>query len=158
MTRHPVPGTGHWFDFRPVDVLTSDHQDQYLDLGDELRERKREAEREALITAHPGMIPAPDQQIEVSLNRKEVLPLRDLVLSWIMADSSFGATLPSPLPLAVANVLRVALAPVYSALNGVVPADPTPEAPSSTSESTSGGTAAAPPPAQPQEPSATPAG
>ena len=137
MPRHAVPGTDHWFDFRDLSELNEDHQNRYLDLGDQLREKKREAEREALIAAHPGMIPDPDQVIPVTLTREETLPIRDLVLSWIMADSSFGSALPYPLPLAATNVLRLAMAPVYSALNGVVPADPTPEVPTSTSSSTS---------------------
>jgi hypothetical protein len=155
MTRHPVPGTEHWFDFRPIGDLTSDHQDQYLDLGDHLREKKREAERERLAAEHPGMIPDPDQDIPVRLTRKDTGPIRDLVLGWILADSSFGIPLPSPLPLTASNVLRVALEPVFSALNGEVP---DPKTSDTTSASTSGDTADAPQPGQPRESSATPAG
>jgi hypothetical protein len=158
MTRHPVPGTDHWFDFRDLSSLTSEHQDQYLDLGDELRERKREAERERLIAEHPGMIPDPDQEIPVRLGRKGVAPIRDLVLSWVLEGSSFGVPLPSPLPLVASNVLTKALEPYYSALNGEVPEDPTPAAGASTSGSISGGTADASPPGQPSGPSGTPDG
>jgi hypothetical protein len=158
MTRHPVPGTEHWFDFGDLSGLTADHQDEYLDLGDKLREAKREAERERLAAAHPGMIPDPDQDIPVRLTRKDTGPIRDLVLSWVLESSSYGLPLPSPLPLVANNVLRQALEPFFSALNGEVPADPTPEARSSISGSTSGETAAAPQQEQPPESSVTPAG
>jgi hypothetical protein len=160
MTRHEVPGTDHWFDFRDLDSLTSQHQDEYLDLGDQLRAKKREAALEALAAAHPGMIPDPDQDIPVTLDRKETRPVRDLVLSWILEGSSFGVPLPDPLPLLAANVLRKALEPFFLALNGNVPKPPppSPSAPSITSSSTSPGNAAAPRPEQPAESSGTPAG
>ena len=159
MKRHLVPGTEHWFDFRDLSELTSDHQDEYLDLGDELRDRKREAAIAALIAANPGLIPDPDQEIPVTLDRKETRPIRDLVLTWVLADSSFGVPLPSPLPLLAANVLRKVLEPFFVALNGNVPKPTTDDsAASTTSSSTSSENASAPPPEPATEPSVTPAG
>jgi hypothetical protein len=156
MTRHNVPGGG-WFDIEDdVSNLTEDHQNKYLDLGDELRAEKRKALAAAAAAAYPGAILDPDEEVPVELGRGEQQPIRDLVLSWVLTDSSYGKPLPHPLPLTAANVLRKAMAPVYLALNGVVPKENEPSG--TTSASTSSDTAAAPPEASDPAPSVTPAG
>lgn len=139
MKRAEVPGGG-WFDLRSVNDLTSEHQEQYLDLGDEIREAKRAA-LAALPPVNPAIMPDPDDETPVRLTRKDTGPIRDLVTGWVVADSSFGLPLPSPLPLVAANVLRDALEPVFAALNGEVPA---PKPPDPTSSATSAAGAAAP--------------
>lgn len=152
MTRHLVPGTEHWFDLRDLSELTSDHQDEYTAEAIEIRLAKQEAERTALALAHPGMIPDPDQDIPVRLTPVDTRPMRDLLLSWILAGSSFPLPLAFPLPIVPWNVLKKALEPYYSALNGEVP-DPKPGGTSpGTSASTSRDTAGAPPAASPPEP------
>jgi hypothetical protein len=151
MKRYPVPGTEHWFDLRDLSELNSDHQDEYNARAIEIRQEKQNAAAEALAAAHPGMIPDPDQDIPVRLTPVDTRPLRDLLLSWVLAGSSFPLPLTWPMPLVAWNVLSKALQPYFSALNGAVPEDPTPAAPSSTSASTSGETAGAPPPDQPTE-------
>ena len=158
MARHPVPGTEHYFDLRDLNTLTTDHQDEYNALAMQIRQDKQKAAAEALIAEHPGMIPDPDQEIPVSLTPKDTRPLRDLLLSWILEGSSLGVPLTWPLQLGPGNVLTKALGPYFSALNGVVPEDPTPAGPASTSPSTSEVTAVAPPPEPATEPSVTPAG
>jgi hypothetical protein len=158
MARHPVPGTEDYFDLRDLSLLNTDHQDEYNALAIQIRQDKQEAVAEALAAEHPGMIPDPDQEIPVRLTPKDTRPLRDLLLSWILADSSFGVPLTWPLQLVPGNVLRKALEPYFVALNGEVPEDPTLVAAPSTSASTSGETAAASPPEQPAESSVTPAG
>jgi hypothetical protein len=87
------------------------------------------------------VMPDPADEAEVRLTRKETGPIQELVLSWILEDSSYGVPLPKPLPLLAANVLRIALADYFSALNGVVPKE-SPEP-----GSTSGGTSPDPAPA-----------
>ena len=119
MKRVDVPGGG-WFDLRDIAELTSDHQEQYLDLADELREQKRER-LAALPPVNPAVMPDPADETPVRLTRKDLGPVRDLVESWVLADSSFGMPLPKPLPLVAANVLREALDGYYGALNGEVP-------------------------------------
>jgi hypothetical protein len=155
MTRHPVPGGG-WFDIGDVSGLNEDHQNQYLDLGDKLREDKRKVLAAAAFAANPAVLPDPDAEITVELDRAEQQPIRDLVLSWVLADSSYGNPLPHPLPLVAANVLRRAMSPIYGALNGIVPKESPDSA--STSTSTSADPAAAPPAPQDPAPSATPPG
>ena len=119
MKRVDVPGGG-WFDLRDIAELTSAHQEDYLDKADELREAKREA-LAALPPANPAVMPDPADETPVRLTRKDLGPVRDLVESWVLADSSFGMPLPKPLPLVAANVLREALDGYYGALNGEVP-------------------------------------
>ena len=133
MKRVDVPGGG-WFDLRDIGDLTSDHQEQYLDLADELRERKREA-LAALPPVNPAVMPDPADDTPVRLTRKDTGPIRELVEGWVVADSSFGMPLPKPLPLMAANVLRAELDGYYGALNG----DVTPNG-SPVSASTSTGT------------------
>ena len=119
MKRVDVPGGG-WFDLRDIAELTSDHQEQYLDLADELRERKREA-LAALPPVNPAVMPDPADETPVRLTRKDLGPVRDMVEGWVVTDSSYGMPLPKPLPLVAANVLREALDGHYGALNGDVP-------------------------------------
>lgn len=152
MARHPVPGTEHYFDLRDLSILNSDHQDEYNARAIDIRQAKEAAERERLAALHPGMIADPDQEIPVRLTPVDTRPLRDLLLSWVLEGSSFEMPLKWPMPLAAWNVLSKALAPYFSALNGVVPEDPTPVVRSSTSASTSEAAAAAPPPEQQPEP------
>jgi len=133
MKRVNVPG-GAWFDLRDIGDLTSQHQEDYLDLGDQIREAKRAA-LAALPPVNPAVMPDPDDETPVRLTRKDTGPIRELVEGWMVADSSFGVPLPKPLPLIAANVLREALEPIFDALNGNVP-DPKPSAPTSGGTST----------------------
>ena len=119
MKRVDVPGGG-WFDLRDIAELTSDHQEQYMDLADELREQKRER-LAALPPVNPAVMPDPADDTPVRLTRKDTAPIRELVEGWVVADSSFGMPVPKPLPLLASNVLRDALEPVYESLNGTVP-------------------------------------
>jgi hypothetical protein len=153
MKRHLVPGTEHWFDLRDLSELNSDHQDEYNAAAIDIRLAKQKAAAEAIAAANPAVIPDPDQDIPVRLTAVDTRPVRDLLLSWILAGSSFGVPLPWPLPLVPWNVLRKALEPYYDALNGEIPEVPK-EAPtgsdgSTTSASTSGETVPAPPAEQP---------
>jgi len=120
MKRVEVPDGGGWFDLRDLKDLTSDHQEEYLDLADELREKKRAAQA-ALPPANPAVMPDPLDEAPVRLTRKDTTPIRELVEGWMVSDSSFGLPLPRPLPLLASNVLRDALEPVFEALNGTVP-------------------------------------
>ncbi len=120
MKRVEVPDDGGWFDFRDIKELTSDHQEEYLDLADELREKKRAA-LAALPPVNPAVMPDPDDDTPVRLTRKDTAPIRELVERWVVADSSFGVPVPRPLPLHAANVLRDELEPYLEALNGIVP-------------------------------------
>ena len=119
MKRVEVPGGG-WFDLKELSDLTSDHQETYLDKADEIREAKR-AMLAALPPENPAVMPDPADETPVRLTRKDTGPIRNLVEGWMVTDSSFGMPLPKPLPLIAANVLRDALEPAISALNGDVP-------------------------------------
>ena len=119
MKRVDVPGGG-WFDLRDIAELTSDHQEQYLDLADELREQKRER-LAALPPVNPAVMPDPADDTPVRLTRKDTAPIRELVEGWVVADSSFGMPVPKPLPLLASNVLKDALEDYFSGLNGDVP-------------------------------------
>ncbi len=119
MKRVDVPGGG-WFDLRDIAELTSDHQEQYLDLADELREQKRER-LAALPPVNPAVMPDPADDTPVRLTRKDTAPIRELVEGWVVADSSFGMPVPKPLPLLASNVLKDALEEYFSGLNGEVP-------------------------------------
>ena len=119
MKRVDVPGGG-WFDLRDIAELTSDHQAQYLDLADELREQKRER-LAALPPVNPAVMPDPNDETPVRLTRKDTAPIRELVEGWVVADSSFGMPVPKPLPLLASNVLKDALEEYFSGLNGEVP-------------------------------------
>ena len=120
MKRVEVPSDGGWFELRDIKELTSDHQEEYLDLADELREKKRAA-LAALPPVNPAVMPDPDDDTPVRLTRKDTAPIRELVERWVVADSSFGVPVPRPLPLPAANVLRDELEPYLEALNGIVP-------------------------------------
>lgn len=158
MTRHPVPGGKHWFDLKPLDDLNTDHQKEYRALLLKLREARQETARAELMAAHPGMVPDPEQDIPVRLTPEDVDRLRDLLLSWILADSSFGLPLTWPLPLVAGNVLARELDRYYTVINGGVPEDPTQEDGGTTSATTSQETAAASQPEPTPETSATPGG
>lgn len=153
MTRYDVPGGG-WFDLRRAADLTEDHQNQYLDLLDELRDVKRQALAAAAAAANPAVMPDPADDAEVTLSRAEEAPVRDLVHGWVLEGSSFGLPLPHPLPLVAANVLRQGIRPVFVALNGGIPKES--QDGDSTSTPTSPEPAAAPPAPPGPEPSATP--
>ena len=133
MKRVEVPGGDGWFDLNELSGLTSDHQEEYLDLADELRADKREALAAAEAAKNPAVMPGPVEDIPVRLTRKDLGPINALVEGWMVAGSSFGMPLPKPMPLMAANVLANALEPVFSALNGSVPK----ENPGSDSTSTS---------------------
>jgi hypothetical protein len=148
MTRHDVPGGG-WFDLLGPDALTEDHQNQYLDLLDKLKDDKRQALAALAPAAHP--LAAPDDETPVTLSRAEERPVRELVESWVLTGSSYGVPLARPLPLLAVNVLRQSLRPVYSALNGVVVPKENQDG-DSTSTPTSPGDAAVPPAPPGQEP------
>jgi hypothetical protein len=148
MTRHDVPGGG-WFDLLGPDALTEDHQNQYLDLLDRLKDDKRQALAALAPPAHP--LAAPDDEAPVTLSRAEERPVRELVESWVLTGSSYGVPLARPLPLLAVNVLRQSLRPVYSALNGVVVPKESQDG-DSTSTPTSPEDAAAPPAPPGQEP------
>ena len=131
MTRVDVPGGG-WFELKDINELTSDHQEMYLDLADELREQKRER-LAALPPLNPAVMPDPADDTPVRLTRKDTAPIRLLVEGWVVADSSFGMPLPKPLPLLASNVLRDALEPVFGALNGDVTPNGSPASASTSS-------------------------
>lgn len=158
MTRHNVPGGGH-FDLRPIPDLNSDHQDEYLALSMDIREKKRR-EQAAQVPVNPAVMPDPNagaEEAPVRLTPQDTRPVRDLLLSWILADSSYGVPVNWPLPLPAANVLRNALSPYYDALNGDNPKEEEqPEAGGSATTSPAG--SASPLPAPVPASSGTPAG
>jgi hypothetical protein len=124
MKRVPVPdGNGGelgWFDIRGIGELTEDHQIEYLDLADKLRQDKREA-LAAVPPENPAVMLAAQDETPVRLTRKDLAPVHALVEGWVIADSSFGIPLPHPLPLPAGNVLRAELDPIYGSLNGETP-------------------------------------
>jgi len=132
MTRHNVPGDGGWFELRDIRELNEDHQIEYLDLADKLRQDKRDATA-ARPPENPAVMPVPGDEAPVRLTRAELAPVRELVEGWVVADSSFGIPLPHPLPLVAGNVFREAIDFYYGALNGETPK----ENPGSDSTSTS---------------------
>ncbi len=142
MKRVDVPG-GVWFDLRDIAELTSDHQEAYLDLADELREQKRER-LNAMPPLNPAVMPDPADETPVRLTRKDTKPIRELVEGWVVADSSFGMPLPKPLPIIASNVLRAELELFFGALNGDVTPNGSPVS-ASTFSGTSTETADAPP-------------
>ena len=154
MKRVPVPdGSGGelgWFDLRDMSELNEDHQLEYLDLADKLRQDKRDALAAADALANPAVMPDPDDETPVKLTRKELGPIRDLVEGWVIVGSSFPLPLSRPQPLPVVNVLRVELDPYYDALNGTVVPNGSP-ASASTSSATSPDPVTAPPaPSEPE--------
>ena len=119
----PTPGDpeGGWFDLIDLGKLNSDHQDEYLDLADELRETKRRAHGAAAPGESGGDAGPGGSRPRCRLTRKELGPVRDLVERWVVTDSSYGIPLPKPLPLSAVNVLREALDGYFGALNGDSP-------------------------------------
>ena len=157
MPRIEVPGTDHWFDLQPVEFLTVDHQDPYLDLIDELREKKR-----AALPPAPPVNPAvAAPEPEVRLGRAEIRQLQDLLLSWIVTGTSYGLPLPwepgnrRQIPLTHWNVLRESLESYYGPIQGAGPKAPETGDGSAT---TSGESTPSPLPEPPAASSAMPAG
>ena len=146
MRRVDVPGGG-WFDLRDMNELNEDHQIEYLDLADRLRQDKRDL-LAALPPENPAVMPDPADEVPVRLTHKDLGPVRDLVEGWLIPDSSYGIPLPKPRPLALVNVIRQELNPYYGALNGDVPN----ESPASASTSTATSAEAADAPPAPSEP------
>jgi hypothetical protein len=158
MPRIEVPGTDHWFDLEPVEFLTVDHQDSYLELIDELREKVRAALPPAPPPANPAVA---EPEPVVRLGRAEIRQLQDLLLSWIFTGSSYALQVPwtpenrRQIPLSHWNVLRDALEPFYGPINGEGPKAPETGDGSAT---TSGESTPNPLQAPPAASSATPAG
>ena len=158
---------GGWADLADAKSLTPDNQDEYLDRLSEVRERKEQAALAALTAANPAVMPDPDADPPaVSLTRRDLKPLHDMVCGWVVQDMSFPGVLPwdagSRGRLAEAgglgawNALLSALAPYFQLLTGAVPKEnPTS---TTTSVSTSPESATALPAASPPELSAMPAG
>ena len=158
---------GGWAELADPKSLTPDHQDEYLDRLSEARERKEQAALAALTAANPAVMPDPDADPPaVSLSRRDLKPLHDLVCAWVVRDMSFPGVLPWDAGsrgrlaeaggLAAWNALLSALGPCFVLLTGGTPKENAPS--TTTSGSTSPESAIAPPAASPQEPSATPAG
>lgn len=157
----PMPDGSGWFDLLDVGQLNAGHQDDYQDLGDELREKKRASlPPPEPDPANPAVMTEPSEQA-ARLTRKEVRPIYDLVLSWIVTGTSYGVTLPwgeqsrAQVPLPAWNMLRQAVDDYYlDALNGIAPKPET----GPTSSTTSPEPAPVPLPGPAPEPSGTPAG
>ena len=119
---------GNWFDLLDVGMLTATHQDDYWDLQDELREKRRaELPPPGPDPANPAqMLPEP----VVRLKRADIRQIQDLVASWVVQGSSFEGVLPwgpdsrAAMPLAAWNALRSAMEAddgIFDALNGTAP-------------------------------------
>jgi len=134
MARVNVPASGPnpagWFDLKDPSVLTPDHQDEYFDLGDRLREEKRAKRAAEQFAANPAVQPDPDGPVRLS--RTELFPIYSLVLSWVHEGNSFGAEMPltregrNALGLAAWNAVKEALDPCFDVLNGNGPKETPP--------------------------------
>jgi hypothetical protein len=158
-----LDGSG-WFDLMEAGGLNADHQDEYWDMQEDVREKKR-----ALLPppgpdpANPAVM-APEPVIKMT--RKDVKPIQDLVAGWVVQGTSFAGVLPwdagsrTRMPLAAWNALREAFDPFYDILNGEGPKEtPAPdETTSATSSTTSPDAAPAPQQEQPSASSEPPAG
>ena len=133
---------GNWFDLLDVGMLTATHQDDYWDLQDELREKRRaELPPPGPDPANPAqMLPEP----VVRLKRADIRQVQDLVASWVVRGTSFEGVLPwgpdsrAAMPLSALNALRAELekdGQHYDALNGVAPKAPASTPPSGTAGS-----------------------
>lgn len=135
MTRVNVPPSeghpGGWFDLRPASVLGPDEQDEYLDLIEEIREKKRQA-APAVDPANPAVLAArPDEVIK--LTRKDLFPVWGYVIGLVVSDSSWGPLAPwtlekrRELGLPGWNVLKTVIDPYWGLLNGNGPKEETEE-------------------------------
>lgn len=150
MTRVNVPPSeghpGGWFDLRPMSVLGPDEQDEYLDLVEEIRDKKRQA-MPAVDPKNPAVLAAaPDRPIRIT--RPELFPVWGLVLGWVVENSSWGPLTPwtpekrRELGITGWNKLKIAVDPYFGVLNGEGPKEETEDTP--TSAPTSSGSADAP--------------
>lgn len=151
MARVNVPGTSDWFELADISILTSDHQ---FDL-DELRDGLIEAKRRRLAASAPPpanpAVMADPADTDVRLAGRDLIPVYELVLGWVVTDSSRGLPVKFPLAAGTWNVLRAAVAPYFATLNGAVaPKAETDQ--EETGESTSTTTSPEPVPALPAEP------
>lgn len=164
--RIDLPGSG-WAELADIKTLLPGHQDDYMDLREEIRGRKEEAALAALAAANPAAMPDPNAAPpSVRLTRRDVKPVHDLVCGWIVKEISYPGILPwdagsrdrlgAVAGLGAWNALLTALDPYFGVLNGEVgPKESEPS--TTTSASTSPESASAPPAASPQESSAMPA-
>jgi hypothetical protein len=140
--RLTLPDGSGWFDLLDASALTAAHQDEFWDLQDELRAKRRaELPPPGPDPANPAqMLPEP----EVRLTRKDIARIQALAASWVVQATSYAGVLPwdegsrGRLPLTAWNVLREELAKdggVFDALNGITP--PKPPDGTATSASTS---------------------
>jgi hypothetical protein len=165
-----IPLPGGWVDLADIKnpaTLQPSQQDDYQDLRLEIIDAKEKAAIAVAAAAYPGAVPDPDAPPpSVRLLRRDLKPVHDLVCQWIVQGISFPGILPwdagsrnrlaTAGGLVVWNALLKALDPYFEILNGNVPKETQPSAP--TSGSTSSASAAAPPEASAPAPSATPAG
>lgn len=163
--RLTVPGGSGWFDLLDVAGLNATHQDEYWDLQDELRERRRaELPPAGPDPANPAqMLPEP----VVRLKRADIKQIQDLVATWVVQGTSFEGVLPwgpasrTAMPLPAWNALRAELEKDgnhFDALNGVAPKPQGSPAPTGTAGSggSSPGTTESRPQESRGEPSVTP--
>lgn len=118
---------GGWADLLEISALNADHQDEYVDLGQEIREKKEAAlaaTEPAPLPDNPAVMADPADKPAIRLTRKDVRPIQDLVAGWVVKDISYPGVLPwnsasrALMPLPDWNVLRDALEPYFGALNG----------------------------------------
>jgi hypothetical protein len=159
---------GGWAELADIKTLAPGHQDDYMDLREEIRGRKEEAALAAAAAVNPAAMPDPNAPPpSVRLTRRDIKPVHDLVCGWVIKDISFPGVLPwdpgsrdrlgAVAGLSAWNALLLALDPYFGVLNGEVgPKE------SATSITTSGNTspesAPAPPADSVPELSAMPAG
>lgn len=156
--RLDLPDGSGWLELAEVNSLTTDHQDEYWDVREEMFERKRAAlPPPGPDPANPAvMAPPPD----VRLTRREANDMYSLAASWVVSGSSFAGVAPwgpesrKAMGLPMWNLLRSAMDDkgYTDALLGNAPKETT-EA-STPSGNTSQGAAPAPPEPVPA-PSAT---
>lgn len=166
--RFTLPDGSGWFDLADVSdvsALNARHQDEYWDLQDELREKRRaELPPAGPDPANPAvMLPEP----AVRLKRADIKQVQDLAASWVVQGTSFEGVLPwgpgsrTAMPLPAWNALRAEMEKDdghFDALNGVAPKGPasaTPTGSGGSADSSEAGTPS-PLPESPGEPSATP--
>lgn len=126
---------GQWIDLREVSELNRDHQDDWAELSEKIRNAKEAARPPLpeLDAANPAVMPDPADRPPVTLNRKDVRPLHDLALQWLVKETSFGY----PLPWTTATSKLLALpswnlvidkletASYFDDLNAIVPKEKT---------------------------------
>ena len=163
--RITVPGSdGQWFDLADPSALTVDQQDEFLDLRDELIEKRRaELPPPGPDPANTAvMLPAP----EVRFRRSDLARLHGMVAAFSVTGTSFEGVLPwhdgsrNAMGLPPWNVLRAELVKDgahWDALMGIVGKEETP-ATSGTSGTSSPDDADAPLPDSGDGTSGTPTG